>query len=223
MNRVFLDGKRVREVETIRQFIITLKGNDNTLELHSFKGNGKVYIYMSGSNNMFKFGVGNIVNNDIGINYWSTPNVLPTNSQILIGDGNYFNGSGNSIIGPLSTKIVIGNGNLFAGHIKIWGRNDHIIYDAKTKKRLNEDSDVVLGSSNWICECSTILPGAKLGNYSVLALGSILNKPINKDNVLVAGVPAVIKKEGINWSRACNYDEIDYENNTNLKEKGGKK
>lgn len=219
MNKVFLDDKRVRDLKTLKQFDVVLKGNDNTLELHSFEGSGKVYVFMTGSNNVFRFGVGNIVNNDIGINFWSAPNVSPANSQIIIGDNNYFNGSENSIIGPLNTRIIIGDGNLFAGHIKIWGRNDHIIYDVKTKKRLNVDRDVVIGSSNWICECSTILPGAELGNNSVLALGSILNKPIKVNNVLVAGVPAAVKKEGINWSRACNYGDIDYDNNNSLKNK----
>jgi acetyltransferase-like isoleucine patch superfamily enzyme len=174
---------------------------------------------MTGVNNRFSFGKGNVVNNSIGINFWGAPGVEPHGSEIVIGDYNYFNGSGNSIIGPLTTKIKIGNKNLFAGNIVIWGRNDHIIYDIETRKRLNADKDIDLGSSNWICEKVTVLPGASLGENSVLGLGSVLNKPIKKNNVLIAGVPAVIKKEGINWSRACNYDEVDFDDNINLKRK----
>lgn len=219
MNRVFLDGKRIRNYRDLEQYDITMLGDDNCLELSSFEGVGRIHIYMTGTNNVFKFGKGNVVNNDMNINYWDGPNKKPCGSQIIIGDGNYFNGSNNGFIAPLTTKIRIGEGNLFAGSIKIWGRNDHIIYDIKNKARLNNDEDIDLGSNNWICENVTILPGAKIGKNSVVALGSILNKKIKQDNVLVAGVPAQIKKESINWSRACNYDDIDFDNNLNIKGK----
>lgn len=223
MNKVFLDGKRVREYEKLEQFEIKMMGDNNYLELHSFEGEGIVYVYMRGTNNVFRFGKSNTVKNSIGINFWAAPNVEPNKSQIIIGDNNFFNGSGNSIIGPLTTKIVIGDGNLFAGNITVWGRNDHIVYDVKTKKRLNKDVDVDLGSNNWICEAVTILPGASLRTHSVVALGCILNKSIDEDNVLIAGVPAQVKKRGINWSRACKDDDIDYNNNLklNLKEEYG--
>ena len=219
MNKVYLDGERVRDFESLEQFKITMSGQDNVVELHSFEGRGEIFVYMTGTNNRLLFGKGNVVNNSIGINFWSAPNIEPHGSEIVIGDYNYFNGSGNSIIGPLTTKIKIGNRNLFAGNIVIWGRNDHIIYDVETRKRLNVDKDIDLGSSNWICEKVTVLPGASLGKNSVLGLGSVLNKPIKKNNVLIAGVPATIKKERINWSRACNYDEIDFNNNNNIKRK----
>ena len=219
MNKVYLDGERVRDFESLEQFEITMSGQDNVVELHSFEGRGKIFVYMTGTNNRLLFGKGNVVNNSIGINFWNAPNIEPHGSEIVIGDYNYFNGSGNSIIGPLTTKITIGNGNLFAGNITVWGRNYHIVYDIDTRRRLNDDKDIDLGSFNWICEKVTVLPGASLGENSVLGLGSVLNKPLKKNNVLIAGVPAVIKKEGINWSRACNYDEVDFDNNNNIKRK----
>lgn len=216
MNEVFLDGEIVRDCSALEQFKISMSGKNNRLELKSFSGSGKVYIYISGKNNLFSFGSGNTVKNDIAINFWGAPEKEPSGSQIIIGNGNYFNGSGNSIIGPLTTSIIIGNGNLFAGNIKIWGRNDHIVYDCNSKERLNNDADINLGSNNWICEAATILPGAGLKDNSILALGSILNKDIPKSNVLIAGVPAKIKREGVNWSRACNYEDIDFKNNMNI-------
>ena len=219
MNRVFLDGKRIRKYSGLMQFCLKIEGDDNYLELHSFEGNGKVFVYMSGDNNVFKFGKGNIVNNSIGVNYWNTSDKEPCGSQVVIGDNNFFNGSDNRIIAPLSTKLVIGDGNLFAGHINIWGRNDQAIYSIKTKKRLNIDKDIDLGSNNWICEAVTVLPGAKIGRNSVVGLGSILNREIKKSNVLIVGVPAEVKKEGINWSRACNMEDVDFCNNLKINNK----
>ena len=216
MNKIFLDGKRVWDINNLEQFDVKMLGDDNRLDLTSFVGSGKIYIYISGHDNVFSFGKNNVVNNDMGINYWNSFKKEPCGSRIVIGDNNYFNGSGNSIIAPLTTELKIGDGNMFAGHIKVWGRNDHIIYDKSSRKRLNNDCDINLGSNNWICEGVKILPGAGLKQGSVLALGSILNSRIEKSNVLIAGVPARVKREGIAWSRACNYEDIDFNNNVIL-------
>lgn len=53
---------------------------------------------------------------------------------------------------------------------------------------------VFIGSNVWIGARSVILPGVKIGNNVVVAAGSVVTSDV-PDNVLVAGVPAKIKKE----------------------------
>lgn len=216
MNKVFLNGKAVNDYSKLRQYRLTLSGDNNILKLNDFKGHAIVYISIDGDNSFFEIGKGNIINNDLSINYWNTADQRVNNSSIIIGNDNFFNGSNNVIISPLHTKVLIGDDNLFAGSIAIWGRNDHIVYDINTRQRLNLDKDIFIGDKNWIGQNTTFLPGGLVSSNSVVGYGSLINKRFIKNNVLIAGVPAEIKREEINWSRASSYSHIDFENNLNI-------
>lgn len=60
------------------------------------------------------------------------------------------------------------------------------LYPAKT-------APVIIGKDCWIGANSTILPGVTIGDYSVVAAGSVVTKDVPSGS-LVAGVPAVFKK-----------------------------
>lgn len=54
--------------------------------------------------------------------------------------------------------------------------------------------EIIIGDNVWIGANAVVLPGVKIGNGVVVAAGSVVNRDI-PDNVMVAGVPAVIKKQ----------------------------
>lgn len=51
-----------------------------------------------------------------------------------------------------------------------------------------------IGDDVWVGACSVILPGVSIGAGSVVAAGSVVTHDVPA-HVLVAGVPAVIKKK----------------------------
>ena len=53
--------------------------------------------------------------------------------------------------------------------------------------------DIIIGRDVWVGARATILPGVHVGDYSVVAAGSVVTKDV-PSGVVVAGVPAVIKK-----------------------------
>ena len=53
--------------------------------------------------------------------------------------------------------------------------------------------DVHIGENCWIGAGAIILPGIRIGNGSVVAAGAVVNKDV-PENVMVAGVPAEVKK-----------------------------
>ena len=53
---------------------------------------------------------------------------------------------------------------------------------------------VIIGHDCWIGANSTILPGVSIGDYCVVAAGSVVTKDV-PSGTMVAGVPAVCKKE----------------------------
>ena len=217
MNKVYYDGNLVEDYAILDNYELIINGEDNTIIINKLLGEGKVYIWMTCNNCELTIGKNNTFKHDFYISFLSTATNLPYKAKIKIGNNNFFNGSDNRIISPISKKIEIGYGNLFAGNITIWGRNDHIIYDSK-KRRINNDRDIYIGNQNWICQNASILPGGVIGNNSVLAYGSLLNKKYNKDNLLIAGIPCKIKRKNINWSISSDINKIDFKNNLKLKE-----
>lgn len=216
MNKVYLNGKLLNDYTNLKQFKITINGNNNELILNDFDGSAIVYISIDGDNSKFSLGHSNIIKNDLSVNFWSTADQKVNGSIIEIGNNNFFNGSNIVLISPINTRLSIGNGNLFAGSINIWARNDHIIYDLKKSSRINNDKNIYIGDNNWIGQNVTFLPGGIINNNSVIGWGSLINKNIKKSNVLIAGIPAKIEKNKINWSRASLMKNVDFENNLNI-------
>lgn len=216
MSKVYLNGVLLENFENLEKYRISINGINNELELNDFEGNAIIYISIDGSNCKFCIGKNNIVKNDLSINFWNVADQQVNGAIIKIGDDNFFNGSGNVIISPVNTKVEIGSRNLLAGSITIWGRNDHAIYDIRNGKKLNNDRNIMIGNDNWIGQNVTFLPGGSLINNCVVGYGTLVNKRFDKNNVLIAGVPAKIKRKHINWSRASLEKNIDYENNLKI-------
>ena len=53
---------------------------------------------------------------------------------------------------------------------------------------------VIIGKDVWVGANSTILPGVTIGDFSVVAAGSVVTKDV-PCGCVVAGVPAVVKKQ----------------------------
>lgn len=54
--------------------------------------------------------------------------------------------------------------------------------------------EIYIGDNVWVGAGAVILPGCKIGNNSVIAAGAVVCNDV-PDNVMVAGVPAKIKKK----------------------------
>ena len=68
---------------------------------------------------------------------------------------------------------------------------------------------IAIGNDCWFALNSTIMKGTKIGDYTVVAGNSLLNKDYSKyDHCLLAGSPAIVKKTGIYRDRFN--DKINY-------------
>lgn len=97
-------------------------------------------------------------------------------------------------------KIIIGENCMISYDTEIRNTDSHMIYDLETKKRINYGKEIVIGNNVWIGARAVILKGVKIGDNSIIALGSIVNKDVNI-NTLVGGIPAKKIKENIYWTR----------------------
>ena len=97
-----------------------------------------------------------------------------------------------------ATSIRIGERGLISNSVEIATTDWHRIYDSEGNV-LNPDKDVQIGSHVWCGRKVTICKGVSIPDHSVIGACSLVTKPFEEPNVVIAGNPAEIKKRGIRW------------------------
>ena len=57
--------------------------------------------------------------------------------------------------------------------------------------------DITIADGSWLCAGVIVIPGVRIGEKNVVAAGAVVTKD-TEDGVLMAGVPAVVKKRYLN-------------------------
>lgn len=112
-------------------------------------------------------------------------------SSIEIGDKVGLNGT--SIVAR-SRKISIGFGTQIAPNVTILDFDGHSFFANEkrwTNHGIENDRDISIGKHCWIGTRSIILKGVEIGDYSVIAAGSVVTRDVPEKTV-VAGVPAKV-------------------------------
>jgi len=87
----------------------------------------------------------------------------------------------------------------------------HTIVDKGSRDPLNEPQDVVIDRHVWIGARCMLLKGTKIRADSVVGAMSLVNRKFEEKNLLIAGVPARVIREGIDWDICdyISYTEVD--------------
>ena len=114
--------------------------------------------------------------------------------------GNNFKANYNAHISCEHSSINFGNDCSLGWDCTIKTCDGHHIF--KDDKIVINYAPIEVGNRCWICSKSSILKNGFLGDECVLAYGSVLTKKIsNESNLLYAGQPARVVKEGISWEK----------------------
>ena len=120
------------------------------------------------------------------------------------GDGQILKIGKNSSLGGVyfhmqqNSKIIIGENCLFSDEIHFWSNDGHTLLDDKGNV-LNDTQPIIVGNHCWVGYQVKLLKGSELADNCVVGFGSILTKKILTKNCVVAGIPARVVKENINW------------------------
>lgn len=194
-----------------RLFPVRTKGKNNRITIGSKIGSGFI-IMVSGNNNVITIGKGCLLTNTV-------VRIFGDNNRLFINDKARFMGPCRIIIGGTENTLMIGEDAgirgvefnvegggsmeigercMFSYGITLRNHDSHRIIDPSNGCVLNSPKDVVLGRHVWIAQNATILKGCYIGDDSVIGFGAIVTKSCPPGSVM-AGVPARIVKENINW------------------------
>lgn len=171
-----------------------VRGNDNLIKIHPKVRLRRVKIEVFGSNNKL------IINE--GVKCYEGGYILFEGDNCTIELGRKTTiGSANIFCGESDTSIFIGKDCMLSRDIRLTTSDFHSIIDLGTRKRINPPKNIKVGDHVWIGNGSTIGKGSNVGSNSVIASRAFLSGKEFPSNSIVAGLPAKVLKEEIDWTR----------------------
>ena len=125
-------------------------------------------------------------------------NVRICSSVMFVGTGSLEIGDntwiGHRCIISTSSSIKIGSDCDIAPNVYIGNGTHQITPDRKRIADIEISEDIIIGNGCWLCAGSMVLPGVTIQEKSVVAAGAVVTKSQSENMVLLAGIPARIKK-----------------------------
>jgi len=103
-------------------------------------------------------------------------------------------------------KITFGSDCLLSWDVLVMDSDMHRITGG-TGEVLNPDAEVVIGGHVWIGCRALILKGSQVAAGSVIAAQAVVSGSFDQTHVVLAGSPARITRQGIQWQKHALRDE----------------
>lgn len=120
------------------------------------------------------------------------------NCEVNIGDNTIICGAMLLLVNN-DTSINIGNDCLISWGVDIWCTDAHTVTDLEGNP-LNFAKSVEIGNHVWIGRDVKIGKNTKISNDSIIGWNSVVTKKFDQSNIIIAGNPAQMVKQDINWN-----------------------
>lgn len=206
-NRLIIveNGKERELAEEIPGLDIVVNGNDNLVRIGFPQDFQNSRLEMFGNGNRFEKQRSGAKTGGVFFH-------LNHGSRVIIGRNCLFNGNISILAKEKKGVSVILGDNVIMGTGCIIRTGDgHTIVDKGSRDPLNEPQDVVIDRHVWIGARCMLLKGTKISADSIVGAMSLVNKKFEEKNLLIAGVPARVIREGIDWDICdyISYTEVD--------------
>ncbi len=176
----------------IKKVNLNILGNNNLVEFGKDSKIANVEIQIQGDNHRLLIGENCYMGKG---SFWFED----TNGEICIGHNTTIEDADFASIESVSVRI--GNDCMFSFGIDIRPGDSHSIIDLTSNKRINPSQDIEIGNHVWIGAKATILKGVKIADNVIVGNGSMVTKSIMSSNCIIAGLPAKVIRENVNWCR----------------------
>lgn len=176
----------------IKNLQIKFLGSNNHIEIHAPYFVTKSVDIVLGSNN--KIIIEHSNNHHIVKIKMHNSNYLHIGAKTTISDVLIWEPAANK-------KIEIGRDCMLSYGIEIKNSDGHTVYDRTTREIHNSAENIKIGSHVWICRNATLMKGSSIPSNCVIGACSLVNKKYTEEYCIIAGNPAKIVKQNINWDR----------------------
>lgn len=97
-------------------------------------------------------------------------------------------------------KITIGDNALFGWNIELLDSDNHKVIH-QDRKEIGDRGEIQIGSHVWVASFSHILKNSAIPDGSVVAYRSLVTKWFDGEKLLLAGSPARVIEEQIEWEQ----------------------
>ena len=171
---------------------IYVHGKGNTIYIGNAVRLMNCSIYISGNNNLVE------ISDNVSLNQ-AEFHIEDNENKIIIGKGTSVTGK-THFAAIESTSITIGEDCMFANDIHFRTGDSHSLVDL-SGKRINYSKDIVIENHVWVGMNVICLKGTTVKSNTMIGAGSLLNGEYSSENCILAGSPARIVKNNINWLR----------------------
>ena len=170
---------------------VVINGSHNVVDWGNSCFWNHCHIYIAGDYNKIVLGTRCVLHQ---LDLW----LEDDGNTIIIGDHTHVTGF-THLAATEGKAIVIGEDCLFASNVVVRTGDSHSILDADRGTRLNPAQDTYIGNHVWLGAQTTLLKGASIADHSVVGTGAIVTGKYAQSHIVLAGNPARIVKEKIDW------------------------
>lgn len=191
-SRDFLGRKlKISNKGSVRFMRKDVEGGNNTMNVGRNTLLNRIELKIKGSNN--KIVIGENCTMGKGCRIYMFGN----NVELVIGNNTSISHDTELLVQENGKKIIIGENCMFSHHINVRTSDAHPVFEIGGG-RINHGKDVNIGNHVWITAHCIIQKGVSIGNGAIVATCSVVTKDV-PDHSIVAGLPAKVVKEGIDW------------------------
>lgn len=185
------NGNRVQtSCALLQKVTIHFSGNNNTVIVEDFSILKQVSVYISGDDNVIHIGP------------WCHLNraefcTEDAGNRIEIGGHTRIMGQ-THLAAIEGTRITIGEDCLFSSEVHVRTGDSHSVLDLEGK-RINPSEDITIGNHVWMGTKTTCLKGAAVPDNSIVGACALVTRKFTQPHSSLAGVPAKVVKQGVDW------------------------
>ncbi len=133
----------------------------------------------------------------------SIGNHIPAHSaEMVVGEGFSIEGGGSFLLYNSGNKLNIGKNCMFSNMVTIrCGESPHLLFDRVTGDYLDISDGVSVGDHVWVGEKCYLTKRVQIPSECVIAACSVVTKKFDQSHSVIAGNPARVVRENIEWVR----------------------
>lgn len=180
-------------------------GNNNSIIIGDSVHPSSISIRINGDNNKVKIDSPFYIRK---LQIRCGSHVRAYNTELSISENISIESNGKFLLFNSGNKCFIGRDCLFSNNLTIrCGESPHLIFDKNTGEYLDISEGVFIGDHVWIGERVYITKRGSLPSESVVAACSVVTRRFDTPHSVIAGNPAKVARENVQWIRNKSYLE----------------